>query len=108
LGDDVRRVEGGQWAPGQSGNPGGRPKGIAAYRRKCLDAIRDVADEDAWRLIILRAVEDAKNGDRHARRWLSDYSLGAPIQQPTEDGDAPITLDEWIVRAEVRLKQAEE
>jgi hypothetical protein len=61
---------------GQSGNPGGRPKGQAKY----LDSLYRLVKTKDWRAIVERAIQQAKNGDKTARQWLSDYILGKPIQ----------------------------
>lgn len=34
-----------------------------------------------WALIVRAAVEDALEGNRHARKWLSDYLIGTPLKR---------------------------
>lgn len=77
---------------------------MAAYRRRMLELIRLECGEEQWTAIIRRAIEDAGNGNWRARRWLSDYALGAPDALIDDDGE-PITLSEWMRRADSRIKQ---
>jgi hypothetical protein len=39
-----------------------------------------------WSEIIERAILDAKRGDTAARKWLSDYLMGTPIQRLEHTG----------------------
>jgi len=34
-----------------------------------------------WKDIVQRAVDQAKGGDKDARKWLSDYLVGSPVQK---------------------------
>ena len=82
----------GRWAPGQSGNPGGRPKRpkAEAYLRTLEQGVT-LAD---WKLIIEKAVAQAQRGDSRARTWLSDYLLGKPLQRTEVTGadGGPLSL----------------
>jgi hypothetical protein len=79
-------ITGKGWKAGQSGNPGGRPKGIARQAReaaggdasKLLQVLLDVAADDS-----------AKASDRiAAARELLDRGWGkAPAYEPVKDGD---------------------
>ena len=61
--------------PGESGNPNGRPKkGLAVA--EMISA--KVTDED-WELILAKAVEQAKEGDKAARDFLTNRKDGLPI-----------------------------
>lgn len=62
--------------PGQSGNPSGRP----AHQTKYLKALVRLIKQNDWRDIIMKAIEQAKRGDKSARQWLADYCLGKPVQ----------------------------
>jgi len=103
----AKRDARGRWLPGQSANPGGRTK----VKKDYLESMRAVATPAKWRAICGRAIEDAIQGDAHARRWLSDYLLGRPSQAVSLSGDIGVTmmtLDEWIQRAEKRMEEAED
>lgn len=65
----------GTFAPGNPGGPGRPPR---ATERQYMAVVMTACDLDAWRAIVERAVEDAKNGDGAARAWLASYLLGRP------------------------------
>ena len=58
------------------GNPGGPGRPPTAKEHAYLETLGAVCTVDDWRSICCRAVRDARNGDRHARNWLSKYLLG--------------------------------
>jgi hypothetical protein len=61
-----------------------RHKGDIQKTRKQIDYLKTLArcvDMDDWREVIQKALADAKEGDRHARKWLSDYLVGTPIKR---------------------------
>ena len=73
----VERDAKGRFAKGASGNPQGRlPKQI---EQSYLQVSESVCTFDVWREIVMKAVEQAKQGDARARQWLSDYLIGKPI-----------------------------
>jgi hypothetical protein len=72
-----RRITG-QFAPGQSGNPGGRPR-----RDRRTSEILDTANEP----VLLAAIERALKGDVGAMKLVLDRSAPAP-KAPT----APVDL----------------
>jgi len=75
------RNENGQFVKGHPGNknaPGRPPRAKEEKYLKSLFARVSLTD---WRAIVDRAVQDAKRGDNVARKWLSDYILGTPIQR---------------------------
>lgn len=52
--------------------------------RKQVDYLKTLAQcvsLDDWQEVIQRALADAKEGDRHARKWLADYLVGTPIRR---------------------------
>lgn len=55
----------------------------AAY----LIRLHECVSIEDWEAVCIRALEDAKEGDRHARRWLSEYLLGKPAQRIIADID---------------------
>lgn len=79
----------GGFKKGKSGNPKGRAK--KAHEVKFLDLLRNEITENDWHIIIRTAISFAQAGDTNARRWLSDYTMGPPVQKQEitgEDGGA--------------------
>ena len=76
------------WQKGmKSPNPSGRkPRQVEEKYLKKLQTVVKLKD---WVEIILKAIEQAKEGDEKARRWISDYMLGKPAQSLdiTSDGE---------------------
>ena len=70
-----------QFEPGQSGNPGGRPRGARNRATKALEAILDGESEALTR----RAIELALDGDTVALRMCMDRLM--PVRK-----DRPITF----------------
>ena len=88
------------WKPGQSGNPGGRPKDIAE--------VRDLARQHTA-VAIAALVEIAKSGKSESARVsaaeaLLDRGYGRPAQSVTLDGGAGSFIDE--LRAAEELYRA--
>lgn len=83
--------EGIPWKPGQSGNPGGRPKGIASKARELIGN-----DPTALLGVFLEIAQNPKEkaGDRRAAaESLLDRAYGkAPIFTPI-DGEDPLDLE---------------
>lgn len=63
----------GRFLVGGGGGPG-RPS--RAVEMTYLAKLSDRISIDDWTAIVDRAIEDARNGDAQARRWLSQYLLG--------------------------------
>ena len=57
--------------------------------------------EEVWGKIFDRAIEQAKEGDKDARKWLTDYYVGPPIQRASVDMQvrARTVVSEQIVTA---------
>lgn len=84
--------EGVRFEPGKSGNPGGRPKGLAKRVRE------EVGDEGELVKLMLCIAYDLKNESTRDRmdavKWLSDRGWGkAPAFAPVEDDD-PLELSD--------------
>lgn len=84
-----RRVVGRPFRPGQSGNPGGRPKGLASRIR---EATRDGEDLVAFALRVFNAeIPGVKIEHRlEALQWLSDRGWGKPVQSVELTGQEPL------------------
>lgn len=85
------------WTKGVSGNPSGRkPRAVEEKFTKRMASRVKLAD---WDEIIDTAVKLAKRGDPSARKWLSDYLMGTPVNRteilgkdgtPQEFGVVPV------------------
>jgi hypothetical protein len=66
------------WLPGVSGNPGGRPKGLAALVRQ---ETQDGAELVAFMLRVLRSKRTPLRQKMEAVAWLADRGFGKALQQ---------------------------
>jgi hypothetical protein len=86
----MTRDDKGRFPKGISGNPKGRkPRQI---EKDYLALFRSSVSPEDWVDIVLRAVDDAKEGDGVARKFIADYLIGAPVQKiapTTPDGENP-------------------
>lgn len=78
------RDEKGRFIKGVVTNPRGRPP--KEREARYLDIMLTTVTPDDWAKIIIRAAEQAKRGDAPARKWLSDYLLGPPVQRQEISG----------------------
>ena len=87
------RGPGRPFVKGQSGNPGGRPRGLV---RAVREQTRDGEELVAFMLTVFRGENDAKLRDRiDAATWLADRGFGKPLQameHAGKDGEALIPL----------------
>jgi Family of unknown function (DUF5681) len=77
----------GQFGPGQSGNPAGRPKGS---RNKTTVALEKILDGDA-ESILRKAIEMAQDGDPTVMRLCLDRVLPPRKDRPITFALPPIT-----------------
>lgn len=79
--------------PGQSGNPGGRPKGYADFREQC----RKLSPKVVARLTKLLAGKDDRLA-LDAGKALLEHAWGKPPQAVTgEGGEGSVTLEALII-----------
>jgi Family of unknown function (DUF5681) len=97
----------GRWPKGTSGNPGGRPKGLARYVRELVgDDGRRIAD---FMLGVLEDETERTETRMQAATWLADRGLGEPMQPQEVELSAHAGFDpdevkkgaEWFT-AEIR------
>jgi len=74
----MTRDDKGRFVKGNSGNPNGRPP--KEREERYYEITMTACTYKDWGAIVKRAVQDAKRGDAAARKWLSDYLVGAPDQ----------------------------
>lgn len=75
----VQRNEDGKLKKGSVLNPKGRPK--KEREQAYYDVLVSSVSVDDFQAIVMRAVSDAKKGDPVARKWLTDYLIGPPVQK---------------------------
>ena len=68
---------------GQSGNPGGRPKGLANYVRESTDNGEEIVDlmVSVMRGEIIDGMKPRIRDRMDAATWLSDRAFGKPVAQ---------------------------
>jgi phage terminase large subunit len=85
------RDEKGRFIKGSSGNPRGRsPKDREERYYQILMTAVTYAN---WERIVMKAVEQAKRGDTQARKWLTDYLVGSPIERKDIDKSDNVEID---------------
>ncbi len=89
----------GLFQPGNAGGPG-RPK--KEREARYLEITLNTVTFEKWADVVKKALEQALTGDKDARKWLSEYLVGVPVQRiapTTPDGENPymeISADELI------------
>lgn len=76
----IERNELGQFVPGTSGNPGGKPKSYFSFTRK-LKEILELDPEKGEKLINKLITMAVENGDTKAAKILWEYIDGKPLQK---------------------------
>jgi hypothetical protein len=83
----INRREDGTFAPGVSGNPGGRPKGSVSLKRLLRErlSLAPPGTEKSFAEGIVEAtIRDALKGDAQARRLVWEYMEGRPAPGSAE------------------------
>lgn len=91
------RASNGQFTAGNKGGPG-RPR--RAVEADYLKELSDALSMDAWREICQRAIDDARQGDKAAREWVSKFALGAQpgtLEQLAVDELTGVAIDDVLV-----------
>jgi len=87
LPDQQPRVPGRPFQPGQSGNPGGRPKGSKSLRNLLVEALRKKAkdgkggEKEFYELLTESIVVNAAKGNAALVKLIFDYHEGPPPQK---------------------------
>jgi hypothetical protein len=85
-----RRGPGKPFAPGQSGNPGGRPAVVRDFRQRC----RDFMESGGWQNLIDLANTSGDKDQLRALELIASYAYGKPkqgVELTGEDG-APLNV----------------
>jgi hypothetical protein len=70
----------GKFQKGQSGNPGGRSRGVAEMARLIRTETRDGAELVEYALKVFRDPEASERSRVDMHAWLSDRGFGKPLQ----------------------------
>ena len=89
----VKRNADGTFAPGITGNP----KGGSKKRKDYLHMLQEECTPAKWKAICVKALSQAGEGDKAARKWVADYLLGRPVQRVKAEVETRSMLDaRWI------------
>ena len=86
----------------QVGNPGGPGRPKKEREARYLEITLNTVTYDDWQKVVKKALDQALLGDKDARKWLSEYLVGVPVQRiapTTPDGENPymdISTDELV------------
>jgi hypothetical protein len=101
-----------KWTKGQSGNPGGRPRGLAnsvkqRYGRKAFDTIVDIMegridelafDKDGHRFTVAASVKEI----RESARIVLAYTWGTPVPMSTDELEKRIEEIEKLLAGKLK------
>ena len=82
---------------GSRPNAGRKPKRTEQYQVKMRAIIEETVTAQDWRDVVKMALQDAKDGDKDARRWLAPWVVGAEPKEVTVKGDEDAPM---VVRVE--------
>ena len=81
-----------RFQPGQSGNPGGQPKGLATVARKVLAEAASEGDMTKGEALMRKLYELALDGNVHAIKLLLDREWPAPRSGELSRDDTPVVV----------------
>lgn len=84
------RMANGRFLPGHKMPGPGRPP--RAQEERYHHLMLTTVTEDDWVAIVAKAREQAIRGNPIARKWLSDYILGTPVQRIASDVAEHVTV----------------
>src|SRR6058998_3274736 len=91
-------VTGSGFLPGQSGNPGGRPKGLS---RRVRELVGDDGEAIAVYMLSVMRDEQIRTADRlEAAKWLADRGFGRSVQTLDMDITAHPAIDVTTISTE--------
>jgi len=109
------RNDKGQFVPGQSGNPDGRPKGSLGFATKWrifLDKLAEtngVTPDDIEAELLAVAYKKAQKGDYNFWRDIFDRVYGKPSQPISGDSENPLEVEHILSEdAEKLLRELED
>jgi len=87
------RNERGQFIKGNKASPGRPRREVEAEYFNVMAGSVSIED---WKEIIKKAITQAQKGDGVARKWLSDYLMGTPVQRNEHTGaDGSAMVINW-------------
>lgn len=88
----VERDGNGHLKKGSVLNPRGRPR--KEREHDYMNIMLSCITRDDWAAIVNRAKEQAIRGDAVARKWLTDYLIGPPVERKELTGadSTPLTI----------------
>lgn len=86
----AERDENGRFVKGSAGGPG-RP--ARATEERFMVRLTEKLTMEDWDEIVARAVQDAKQGDKDARKWLAEHVLGKPTSAAPTASQAHERMD---------------
>jgi hypothetical protein len=81
-----------RFQPGQSGNPGGRPKGLATIARKVLSEAAAQGDITKGEALMRKLYDLALDGNVHAIKLLLDREWPAPTRSDASREGLPMVV----------------
>lgn len=106
------------WKKGESGNPKGRPKGMveldARVRALLAETLAEPSRfgepgvmESRMRRILVRAAEQAEEGDAAARAWIFNRLCGRETQPLEVAGDGPTSVHVKITHIGAKVENGQ-
>lgn len=91
------------WTKGKAPEGAGRPKKDREVRY--LEIAKSSIPFHRWKNVIVKALEQAEQGDKDARKFLADYLMGKPTDklEITERNKIGEISDEEFLELEMRL-----